>query len=71
MRELAKERYVSGYWQAAIYGALREYDKAFDCLKAAYHEHSPWMPYVKVASFFDDLRADHRFDDLLRDMNYP
>jgi TolB-like protein/Flp pilus assembly protein TadD len=71
MQELAKERYISGYWQAAIYGALREYHKAFDCLEAAYHEHSSWMPYVRVASFFDDLRSDPRFDDLVQRMNFP
>jgi tetratricopeptide (TPR) repeat protein len=71
MRDLAKRRYVSGYWQAAICGALGRKDEAFDLLECAYREHEPLMVYAKVAPFFDELRDGRRFDDLLRRMNFP
>ncbi len=71
MRDLAKQRYISGFWQAAICGALGKKDEAFDLLTAAYREHEALMVYSRVAPFFDDLRSDRRFDDLLRGMNFP
>ena len=71
MRDLAKRRYISGYWQAAICGSLGRNDEAFDLLEAAYREHAALMAYAKVAPFFDDLRSDRRFDDLLQRMNFP
>ena len=54
-----------------ICGALGENDEAFDLLEAAYRERAAWMAYAKVAPFFDDLRSDSRFGDLIRRMNYP
>jgi len=71
MHELSRERYVSGYWPAVICGALQENDKAFELLEAAWREHAAWMAYAKVAPFFDDLRSDSRFDDLIQRMNFP
>lgn len=71
MRDLAKQRYVSGYWQAAICGALGEIDEAINLLECAYREHAALMVYAKLAPFFDELRHDSRFDDLLRRMNFP
>jgi len=71
MRELSRERYVSGYWPATICGALGQSDEAFDLLDAAYQERATWMAYAKVAPFFDDLRSDRRFDKLLEQINFP
>lgn len=71
MRALAAQRYVSGYWQAAICGTLGRKDEAFDLLESAYREHEALMAYAKVAPFFDELRDDSRFDDLLRRMTFP
>jgi TolB-like protein/Flp pilus assembly protein TadD len=71
LRQLAKDRYVSGYWLAVICGVLGDKDEAFTLLEAAYREHAAWMAYVKVAPFFDDLRTDLRFDTLVRRMNFP
>ena len=51
MRQLSKERYVSGFWQAVICGGLGQYEEAFDLLEAAYREPAPWMAYTKVALF--------------------
>jgi TolB-like protein len=71
MRDASKQRYLSAYWPAVIYGSIGENDEAFRLLETAYQEHSPWMPYVKVAPFFDSLRSDPRFDGLLSRMSFP
>lgn len=65
------QRYVSGYWPAAICACLGKKDEAFRLLESAYRERAPWMAYTKVAPYFDDLRSDSRFDALLRRMNFP
>jgi hypothetical protein len=71
LEEISKQPYVSPYWPAVICGALGEKDEAFRLLEAAYRERSVWMVYVKVAPFFDPLRSDPRFPDLLGRMNFP
>jgi hypothetical protein len=35
-------------------------------LTKAYEEHSAWLIYAKVWSFYDPLRSDPRFTELLR-----
>jgi TolB-like protein len=71
MHEASKQGYISAYWPAVINGALGNLDDAFGLLEDAYQEHSPWMAYVKVAAWFDGLRSDTRFADLLHRMRFP
>jgi hypothetical protein len=40
-------------------------------LNKAYEERSAEMPQVKVEPFFENLRSDRRFQDLVRRMNFP
>ncbi len=70
-QEAATQRYISPFWQAAIYGSLGEMDEAFRLLESGRQEHAAWMPWVKVAPWFDFLRPDPRFDNLLRRMKFP
>ena len=65
------QRYLSAFWPAVICGSLGDRDEAFRLLEISYREHAPWMPYVKVAPFVDELRSDRRFASLLRLMNFP
>jgi len=46
-------------------------DEAFLWLERARQEHAPWFAYVKVSPWFDNLRSDPRYYDLLRRMNIP
>lgn len=67
----ARQRYVSGFWPAAIHGSLDEKDEAFRLLDTTYAERSAWAPWVKVSPWFDCLRSDPRFDDLVRRIGIP
>ena len=69
--ELSKGCYVMPYWMATVYVGLGEKDKALHWLKRAYHERSAWMAFLKVQPWFDALRPDPRFMDLMRRMNFP
>lgn len=71
LEEASARQYVSAYWVGLVHAALNDKDAAFSCLERAYQEHAPWMAYVKNLSWFDNLREDPRFDDLLRRMNFP
>ena len=56
---------------ATIYVALGEEDSALQWLEKAYEESSSNLVYLKVDPQFDTLRAEPRFHDLLRRMNFP
>jgi len=65
-----KQRRQSGYVPAGAlinpYLALRDYDQAFAWFERAYREQSNILQFLKVHPFFDPVRQDPRFKDLLR-----
>jgi TolB-like protein/Tfp pilus assembly protein PilF len=67
----ARDQYVSPYSLAAVYTGLGNTDRAFELLNRAYHSRDRGMASLWVAPRFDPLRADPRFTDLLRRMNFP
>ena len=60
------EAYVSPGELAMLYAALGERDQAFASLEQAYAMRDLQLQYLGVAEGFDPLRADPRFEDLLR-----
>ncbi len=66
LHERAKTRYVSAYDVSMIYAGLGEKDKAFEWLGRAEHDHAALLPYITWDRRADNLRADPRFQDLLR-----
>jgi tetratricopeptide (TPR) repeat protein len=48
-----------------------DYDRAMDWLEKGFEVRDPNMPYVSFEPLWDPLRADPRFQDLLRRMNLP
>ncbi len=57
-----------GFHLAMAYAALGDTDEAFRWLEAAYTEHGGYMNLLAVATGFESLRSDPRFDELLRRM---
>jgi len=56
---------------ARIYTALGNPDEAFRWLNTGYCERAPWMVLLKRDPRLDRLRADPRYEPLLRLMNFP
>jgi eukaryotic-like serine/threonine-protein kinase len=69
--QLAETQAVSRYFVATIYAALGMRDAAFAELEKAFQERDWFLMRLKVDPFWDDLRDDPRFRDLLRRMNLP
>jgi TolB-like protein/DNA-binding winged helix-turn-helix (wHTH) protein/Tfp pilus assembly protein PilF len=65
-----RKRKQAGYVPAGAfvyaYVGLGDYDQAFAWLDHAYQEHSNVMQFLKVNPFFDPLRGDARFSDVLQ-----
>ena len=65
-----KSRKQAGYVPAAAfvlaYLGLGDYDQIFAWLEQAYNEQSNILLFLKVHPFFDPVRGDPRFADLLR-----
>ena len=66
-----RQRHVPPTLIAFIYAGLAEKDKAFEWLEKAYEEHNDYLPFLGAEPAYDPLRADPRFQDLLRRMNFP
>jgi Flp pilus assembly protein TadD len=71
LTELAKERYVAPYDMAQIYIALGDRDRAFEWLEKGYREKSFGASVIdlRAAPFWDRVRSDPRYMDLLRRLN--
>jgi eukaryotic-like serine/threonine-protein kinase len=69
--EQGKRIYVDPAGLAAQYALLGEKDQAFAWLEKAYAEKSGFLHYLKVHPFFDSLRSDPRYADLLKRMGLP
>jgi len=59
-------KYVSPFFIAIIYIGLGEFNKAFDWIQKAHNERDAWIPYLNVLPFFDSLRNNSRFIQLVQ-----
>ena len=59
------------FFPGMIYGILGEKDRAFQWLERGYHERSAAYSALNVDPYWDPLRSDPRFQDLVRRMNFP
>jgi len=68
----SKSGYVSPYMIATIYAGLGDKEKSFEYLEKSYQERSldiSW--HLKADLRIDNLRADRRFQNLVRRVGYP
>ncbi len=59
------------YMVALVYAALGDADKAFESLETAFRVRDPTLVSLKTDPLLDSLRADARFENLLRRMHFP
>jgi serine/threonine protein kinase/Tfp pilus assembly protein PilF len=70
LRAASKQRYVPASSFALVHAGLGEKDQAFAWLEKAYEERSG-VVYLKVDPFWDPVRSDPRFAELLRRIGLP
>ena len=71
LKELARREYIPPFAFAAGYARLGDKEEALAWLERAYAERSRYMVLLKVTPALDPLRADPRFQELVRRMNFP
>jgi tetratricopeptide (TPR) repeat protein len=71
LHDRSARTYVQPMWIAAILTSLGEKDEAFQWLRKALGDRSVWLIYLKVDPFFDSLRQDPRFADLVNQVALP
>jgi TolB-like protein/Tfp pilus assembly protein PilF len=71
LREIAKQHYVSPSYEATIYVALGEYDRAMDLYEKSYKERNWAMIWFQIGHYLKPLRGTPRFEALLKKMNFP
>lgn len=68
--ETSKE-YVSPAEIAQLYTALGEKEKAFSALERAYTAHDLQLQFLSVDPYYDSLRSEPRFQELIRKVGLP
>jgi serine/threonine protein kinase len=71
LTEASKQDYISPIALATNYAVLGERDKAFEWLEKAYEEHAPGLLDLDLDPDYDNLRADNRFQNLVRRIKLP
>jgi len=62
---------IPSFVLAEVYSYLGDRDHALAWLEKAYEERDDALPGLKFDVFWDNIRPDPRFQDLLRRMNFP
>ncbi len=69
LEQMARRKYVSQVFVAAIQAGLGEIDQALACLETAYEDRCTWLPRCLAADArLDRLRSEVRLRDLVRRM---
>ena len=66
LKRKSASAYVSPADMAVIYAGLGDNEQAFAWLEKAYQERNVEIPFLKVSVFFESLRGDPRYSDLMR-----
>jgi tetratricopeptide (TPR) repeat protein len=67
----ARERYVPAYYIGGVYTGLRDIERALEWMLRAVDEPSSLVASLGVEPAVDALRADPRFDELIRRLAIP
>jgi tetratricopeptide (TPR) repeat protein len=69
LEKISENEYVDPCYKAWIYTAFNDKDSAFKWLEKGFEERSNWMIMLKPDPFFDSLRKEAEFKDLVKKMN--
>ena len=69
--DAAKERYLPPVQRAFIHIGIGEYDKALELLEQAYAEKSWFIIFIQIEPWYDPIRNDPRFSELVQKMYFP
>ena len=68
LNEQSKERHISPFNRAVVYGGLGDKGRAMEWREKAYDERSPSLNLLKVSPAFTSLREDPRFVAMVRSL---
>jgi len=75
LRELeeraASGEYIVPTFFAEVYASLGNTDEALKWMKKAQEERNWFMLFLRISPWWDSLRSDPRFDDIVRQMKFP
>jgi TolB-like protein/Tfp pilus assembly protein PilF len=66
LKVLSSRGYVAPFWHSIVYAGLGEVDAAIGHLERSYAESDVWLVWLNTEPRLDSLRADPRFQQLLR-----
>jgi tetratricopeptide (TPR) repeat protein len=69
--ELSSHNYIDLYFPAGIYAGMGDKDEGFRLLEKAYEQHSAGILYIGIDPFWEGMRSDPRYADLLRRIGLP
>lgn len=69
--ELSSHTYVDFYQLATVYAGLGAKGEAFRLLEKGYQQRAAGMLYLAIDPFWDGVRSDPRYGDLLRRIGLP
>jgi serine/threonine protein kinase/Tfp pilus assembly protein PilF len=67
----AEQAFVGSLLIALVYAGLRETDSAIEWIEKAYRERDGYMVFLNRHPFYDSLRSDPRFQNILQRLNFP
>jgi serine/threonine protein kinase/tetratricopeptide (TPR) repeat protein len=71
LSSLSKQRFVPAFYFALIYAGLEDKDQAFTWLDKACDERFIRLVYLNIEAFWDPIRSDPRFTQLVRRVGIP
>ncbi len=71
LRDTSVRKYVSSFAVAAVYAGSGDKDLTLDWLEKAHDERATWMIFLNVHPYFDFLRSEPRFQNLIRKIGLP
>jgi serine/threonine-protein kinase len=67
----AKQKYISPYGMGVVHLGLGETEEALRWLERACDERATWMIFLNVHPYFDQLRSDPRFQNMIAQLKLP